>query len=249
MKKPKTTPTTNGNGHAAPAIPVFAHTRFDDNEFTMLRAVLKLYDDMITQTRYDVAGQVVDEYIVDPLDIAMRLSGMNISTGLLPRNCLLSQLKEGQKRIGILIEPRVWVVNVSGEKKPWRVPLPALVFVGQGIKYGCWALSSKAAGPGANWRLKPETAVFAAPCSNVSGNGVCAGSVKFPMAAPDTIWEAWGLFIESEFNTHLDTHKSRTRQRDSILKIWRELHEAEAEEYPVDDLYEVGTLKGVIEGE
>lgn len=241
-RKPKTTTLpTNGNG-AGLHVPVFPGTRFDENEFAMLRGILKLYDDMIIQTRYDVAGQVVDEYIVDPMDIAMRLSGLAISTGPLPENCLFYQLRDGAKRIGILIKPRVWVVNISGEKQPWKVPLPAMVFVGAGDKYYLWALS------GHNWP-KPETELFRAPVSNVSDYGVCRGNVPFPAAAPDTIWQAWGLFIESEFNNHLDDGKSRQHKK-AILKMWQELHEAEAEEYPRDDLVSAHkTLAGVIKGD
>src|SRR5262245_30539168 len=196
MKKTKTT-----NGHT-PSLdvalsPVFAGVRFDEGEFAHRRAQLDLYDDMIIQTRFDVAGQMVDSYPVDPLDIAMRLGNVGFSTGLMPPDCLFFQRRNGEERVGIAIEPKVWTVRISGEKEPLCVPLPAMVFVGSGREYSVFALS------GHNWP-KLDTALFVAPCSNVS-NTVCRGNAPFPVAGLATIREAWTVFIESEFNTHLDT--------------------------------------------
>src|SRR5262245_16103900 len=102
----RTKTTTNGvNGATAPIFPAI---RFDEGEFAQLRARLDLFDDVVVRTRYDVAGQEADTCLLDPLTVAMALSGARVSTGLLPRNCLFAQQRDGHKRTGILIEPQVW---------------------------------------------------------------------------------------------------------------------------------------------
>lgn len=250
-----TTTETNGNGNGTAAesvaatgasihVPLFPMVRFSESEFANLKMRLDLFDDMVVATRFDITGNLVDSYVVDPEDIAARLAGLALGTGPLPQNCLFFEKRDGQARIGLFIEPKVWTVHVSGEPEPWRVPLPAMIFVGHGTAYNLWALS------GHNWP-KPDTALFLAPCPNVSSGtyGVCRGNVAFPVAASDTMGAAVEAFFGSEFNGHLDNGKSQKHKK-TILDMWRELHEGKARKYPVRDLVAAHvTLGQVIRGE
>ncbi len=77
-----------------------------------------------------------------------------------------------------------------------EVPLPALVFAGLGDKYALWAVAEDLP--------TPKARVYRAPLPNVDANGrICWGNNTPPLAAPDTLAQAWKLFITSPFNNHM----------------------------------------------
>lgn len=217
--------TTNGhyNGQYAPIFP--AAGDFGREDYAALRLRLDLYDDFITATRYERDGGVESSYLVDPLDVGQALSGLGISTGLLPPGCLFWQRIDGNERLAIWQPARVWSVSVVGLGR-LRVPMPGLVWLGHGLRYQLYALAGNDA-PDA------DTPLYQPPTPNVS-SGVCTGNVPFPVAGAGTIAAALRLFFESEFNNHLDNGKSQ--KYSSIVRMWRVLNRAGATAYPLADL-------------
>lgn len=202
---------------------------YDRADCSLYLASLHLYDDAIILDR---PGELA--YCVDPLDVATALTGIRTGSGLLPEGVLWYATKSGQESIAVWVHPRRWTVQVHGEKRAWRIPLPGLVFAGHGVAYQVYATKGDA-WPG------PDTPLYHAPTPNVhSGQrGVCRGSAPFPVASAATIWEAVEVFFGSGFNVDLGNGKSR-KHSDSILKQWRALHKAKATEYPEADLVETG---------
>lgn len=219
------------NGFTLAAIPelVMPDLPWEAEDLAGLRGRLDLYDDFILLTRYQ-EGRPVSRYLVDPLETAVALGGININSGLLPEGCLFWNRKNGQEGVGVYLPPRVWTVAVRGEPQAWRVPLPGLVFAGRGYDYQVWAVMERP--------TQADQQLYLAPCPNVHPDGVCRGSAPFPPASPATIWQAVDVFFSSRFNHDLSNQKSRKYPED-VLDHWRELDGTGAEEYPLDDL--VGT--------
>lgn len=205
----------------------------EPDDLAALRLRLDCFDDFIVAVSYR-DGEPGPLAALDPLDVAAALAGLNIGTPLLPRNCLFWQAGH-QERLAIYIEPAVWVVRIP---ERLAVPLPGLVWLGRGVEYQLYAVKDKWPGP--------ETVLFNPPTPNVSSGGICRGNVRFPVASAATIWAAWGLFIESEFNNHLSNQKSR-KYPYGVLDAWRELDGAPS--YPLGDLVHAGrTLEDLRDG-
>ena len=128
-----------------------------------------------------------------------------------------------------------------GKKRSLRltVPLPGLVFAGQGSGYAVWAA------PGDDFN--PAAAACRAPLPNVHANGtICFGPNRPPACAPGAIEAAWQLFIATPFNGHLKDGSSRAHAHD-CREVLLALAEAEATAYPVEDLVRGGgTLDNVV---
>lgn len=242
----------NGKSESLLAGLVIPGATFDDNDYASLKLRLDCYDDFILARKFD-DGQGGPLYALDPLDVAAGLAGLNLGTPLLPRNCLFWQRNKAAERLAIYIEPQVWAVNMAAHNEAddqsrqrgntrhtWRVPLPGLVWIGADAEYSLYAVK-EAGWPG------PETELFRAPCPNV-GDHICLGNVKFPAAGAATIWPAWTLFVESDFNNHLANGKSREYST-SVLMMWRRLHNAEADTYPLADLVSANVRLGKVLGE
>lgn len=220
------------------ALPIFTGFHFEAEDMSKLRMRIELFDDMIAGIRFQ-DGRPREVYALDPDDVGGALGNVTLGSGLLPRNCLFWQKVGGQERLAIFVEPKVWAVSVEREKKTWHVPMPGLVLVGQAQKYQMYATKEQ------QWPVG-DTPLYHAPCPNVWGDrGVCTGNAPFPVAGVGTIWQALEVFFSSGFNTHLAGGKSK-RFRDDILGQWRALDEANAGEYPEDDLVAANvTLKQI----
>ncbi len=236
---------------------ILPQVEWQEGEYADLLMRLDLYTDMIVATRYErsfggLAGHQVQtsSFIVDPLDLAERLANLDLDSGLLPADCLFWQRRGGQHRLGLWLPPRVWHLRAehpsghshgSPTDRPNRtIPLPGLVFVGQGQSFNLWALATPE-------RPTLDTPLYRAPTPNVSARGVCRGNVEFPDITPATAGRAFEAFIESGFSNHLDDGKSK-RYPKGILKMWQVLHRAKAETYPVGDLVEAGVTLGEVVG-
>lgn len=242
------------NGHHNTIFPV---ARWEDHEYSKIQARLDLYDDQIILTKferpYDRARQQhmlrpASSYMVDPDDLAGALGGFDIASGTLPRNCLFWQKRDGLERVGIYIPPQVWGLRVEPTTRVnRRIPLPGFVFVGHGQTYQLWALRADPWNAGG--QLEPGTILYEAPVPNAQPGGICRGNVEMPEAGAGTIWEAARAFFESGFNNHLSNGKS-VKYPGGVLALWKELHKAKAEAYPLDDLVETRrTLGSVVRGE
>jgi PRTRC genetic system protein B len=210
------------------AIPdlVYPTITWADEDYAHLQARLDLFDDFITLSKFH-KGQVTEQYIVDPVEVATALAGINLNSGLLPQDTLFWSRVNGQERLGVYVPPQVWLVTVRDQAQAWRVPLPGLVFVGCGYDYSVWAVTER---PTAT-----TTPLYMAPCPNVQPEGVCQGNAPFPRAGPATIWQAVDVFFSSRFNRDLSNQKSKAYP-DCILDQWQALYEAEAQTYPLADM-------------
>jgi PRTRC genetic system protein B len=201
------------------------------------RVSLALGDETIWLTRFDDRGQPLVTYPVAAEDVVAAFNPFGASTGLLPADTLFWQNVAGVHRIGIWLPPAVRAITLAGRhEEHLRVPLPGLVFVGQGTRYFVWAAKER-----------PSTLrdrLYRAPLPNVYHDGlICAGNAKFPVCAPDTIHKAAELFFESAFNDHLTDEK--IRDRGSLLTFLKSLRGKRA--FPAGQLVmDNTTLENVI---
>lgn len=222
--------------------PIFADVPHEDEEYASIQMRLDLYEDLIVATRYKAALPDAT-FVVDPMDLASALGNLQVGTGLLPKGCVFWSKRGRKERLAIYIEPRVWPVSVSREKRTWHVPLPGLIFLGHGREYQIYAVKEA---PADDVRL----ALYTAPVPNMQtsgGRAICQGTAPFPVASSKTIWQAATVFFESGFNADLGQNKSRKYDK-NILRMWRVLNRARATEYPLDDLVRSGlTLNHLLE--
>jgi len=193
-----------------------------------LQLRLDLFEESIVLTHYDDGGKPVTCYEVGPDDLASAFTGIPLSTGLLPRDCLFYARRDGQELIAIYIPPgrRTLVAWLDPEQKvEFDVPLPGFVFTGQGGQYRIFAVKQR---PGERERL------FRPPLPNVFDDGrICAGNVNFPPCTATTIHEAVELFFASEFNHDLAQSKS-AGYKENVLDLWIAIDGQET--FPFDDL-------------
>jgi hypothetical protein len=208
---------------------LYPNLEWAEDDYAHLKGRLDLYTDFIVLSKFS-QGEVAEQYIVDPAEVAAALAGINLNSGLLPERCLFWSKKDGYDRLGVYVPPRVWHVSVRGQEQAWRAPLPGLVFVGCEYDYCLWAVAEAP--------TDRRVQLFLAPCPNVHPKGVCLGNAPFPRAGPATIWQAVDVFFSSKFNRDLSDQKSRAYPK-CVLDQWQALHQAGAERYPLADL--VGT--------
>jgi len=227
------------NGRVLTAIPdlIYPAIQWGESDYVRLQARIDCYDDFLMLAKYR-QGEVTEQYLVDPAELAAVLAGINLHSGLLPRDCLFWSKLRGYDRLGIYLPPRVWPVTIRDEGQAWRVPLPGLVLTGHEYDYSVWAVK--------DYPTDENTPLYLAPCPNVHPEGVCRGSAPFPQAGPATIWHAVDIFFSSKFNRDLSNQKSK-KYPTCVLDQWRSLHEAGAETYPLDDLVNTNlTLRRLI---
>jgi len=203
-------PPANALGLALAGAPV-------DGEHQARLARLDVFEESLVLTRYGRDGQPASCYEVDPGDLASAFSGIPISTGLLPPHCLWYGRAGGETAVGIYAAPRKAELTVArGEsRRSYRVPLPGLIFCGLGTSYRVYALR--------DLRVEAATPLYHAPFPNVYPEGrICPGTVQFPPCDGDTIWLAFSLFLDSEFNQDLRQGKS-LRHMDDVTALWADL--------------------------
>jgi len=201
-----------------------------EGEFQALRATLHFFDESVVLVRYDEAGGRTACPVMLS-DVAQALAEVSMGSGLLPANVLFWQRLGGAERIGVYVPPGRWRVTARLEPDvavEWNVPMPPLLWVGQGRSYRVWALKRRPTPPdGAQplWR---------APLPNVYDDGpVCAGTVQFPVCGPATIGGALERFFASEFNTHLAGNRSLSHPQ----SVWELLARLDGRRrFPLSDL-------------
>jgi hypothetical protein len=206
---------------------VFPQIQWGEEDKARLQVIIQLYTDFIVLSKVGSNGKVTEEYLVHPAELTAALSGINLSSGLLPQNCLFWSRQEGFLRIGIYIPPQVHLVTMRGEVEAWRIPLPGLIMIGHNLNYSLWAVKEPP--------VDPRIPIYMAPCPNVHPQGICQGNAPFPPASPATMWQAMDVFFGSKFNRDLSDGKSR-QHPNSVVETWQELNKVRAEEYPLDDL-------------
>ena len=211
--------------------------KWSQNDKATLEATISLFTDFIMFTKYK-EGEVTDNYCVHPAQVAAALAGIDLSSGLLPQNCLFWSKKDGFDRLGVYIPPQLRYVTLRNEARAWRVPMPGLIMIGHDYNYSLWAV-----------KVAPtdlKVPLFLAPCPNIHPGGVCQGNAPFPRAGTTTMWQAVDVFFSSKFNRDLGNKKSK-KFPENIVDGWEALHQADAETYPLDDLEPANlTLERVI---
>ena len=161
------------------------------------RVQVTFTDETVWVTRFDARGRATATYPVALADVASAFDAIGLSTGLLAEHTLFHQNVHGTPRIGVWLPPSKRTLTFSGRKpESFAVPLPGLVFVGQGVRYWVYAASERPAALAAR--------LYHTPLPNVYASGViCPGNVKFPKASPATITLAVAAFFESDFTGDL----------------------------------------------
>lgn len=199
---------------------------------------LDLYPEAILRTTY-ADGRVVSYDEVSPADVASALAGLDVGTGVLPPNVLFYR-QGSAERVAVYLPAQVRAVRLDGDPGPLTIPWPPLVFLGQGRVYQVFALAT------GDWP-QADTPLCHTPSPNVHTSGnVCQGTVKFPRCSLATVHEAADLFFSSQFNHDLSVGQV-SRKHKNVVHLWRELDEAGADTYPLDDLVPTGaTLEDLL---
>lgn len=130
---------------------------------------------------------------------------------------------------------RITIVDEDTRARDVDVPFPGLLFAGAGKGYSVWATKGK--------EFVRDTALFLAPFPNLGDGSICWGSNRVPPAGASTIDRAFALFVESPFNGHSVTGKSRTHG-DDVRKLLFALAKRRAKEFPDDELVPARTNTG-----
>jgi PRTRC genetic system protein B len=191
-------------------------------------------------------GKIWQSYLVSPKAVASVLQQLPSAPSYLPPNIVASGETHGQPLL-VLYRPasvQTLVVRSVSGVATYTIPLPPLVWFGCGTEYRIAALDTTA------WP-NAKTPLMVAPFPNVYRNSsICWGSSdQQPQASAETIGAALDLFLTgSEFSGHVTGARSK-QFASNILLQWAQLHAAQAETYPLDDLVPLeATLGEWIEG-
>lgn len=161
------------------------------------RVTVTLTDETAWITRHGPSGEALLTYPARMQDISNAFNRFGACTGLLSADTLFWSSTGGVLRVGIWIEPGKHDILLRGKKlERLTLPLPGLVFIGEGCQYSVYAATQRPA--------ETTDLLYHCPLPNVHENGqICQGNVKFPRCAPDAMTEAIRLFFGSEFNYDL----------------------------------------------
>lgn len=203
------------------------------------RVTVTLTDETCWVTRHDRTGAPGVTYPASIVEVSNAFNQFGAATGLLPPDTVFWSARGGVMRIGVWLPPARQTIHLQVKANPeaLTVPLPGLMFVGQGTQYTVFALTER---PTSGHEM-----LYMAPLPNVHDNGaICAGNVKFPVAEPGTMAQAAELFFESLFNNDLVGGKIRNGE---LLPFLRKIGRAKA--FPSDQLVETGvTVNEFISG-
>jgi len=194
-------------------------------------AQVTIYSDLVLLTRDDGTGW--RSYPVSPDALAQVFSNAPNVFGILPQNTLGCGTISGVRYYAVYVPPQRVTIRTPGRE--YTIPLPPLVWAGQGKDYRVYALAE------ADYPTK-EVALYQAPFPNTYKDGrICWGDVReLKDASPNTLMPMLGLFLEgSLFNSHVANDKS-IRRPGSILALYDDLVAEQADTYPLDDLLPVG---------
>lgn len=161
------------------------------------RVTITLTDESIYLTRHDRRGAPAATYPVTAASVANAFNLFGASTGLLPANALFWQSWGGKMRVGMWVAPGTHTLHIRRKTlETYSVPLPGMVFVGEGMQYKIFAAADRP--------TRPSDRLYHCPLPNVyPGGNICTGDVAFPICSEATIDQAVRLFFESEFNYDL----------------------------------------------
>lgn len=197
------------------------------------RLTITLTDESVYLTRHGRTGEPTATYPVSAAGVAAAFNLFGASTGLLPPATLFWQSHLNRMRIGLWLEPAVRTIQLRTGKRlnALDVPMPGMVFVGDGLEYAIWAAERRP--------LAESDVLYHCPLPNVYDDGhICRGNVPFPAADVQTMAQAAALFFDSEFNHDLAGHGTIDRLK--------ELNGKKA--FPTSDLRPATTLGAMMAG-
>lgn len=201
---------------------------------------LDFYETAVLMSRWMADGRVVTHPIA-VADLVGACSQVHLRSGLLPPDVLFWRQRGDQTLLGVYVAAQRWRVQVemtsgvaltdNAALTAGHIPLPPLLFVGQGTAYHIFAVRRR---PLDEWEP-----LYAAPCPNVhSDGGICQGNTPFPVCAAESIHLALRLFLEgSAFNGHLSQGKS-VREGEDVRRLWAKLDGRRR--FPVGELVAMG---------
>ncbi|HVC32775.1 MAG TPA: hypothetical protein VNL16_04625 [Chloroflexota bacterium] len=179
---------------------------------------------------HDFSGSVVRTRLVSALDVAHALAReLDLSTGLLPPDCLWWSRTSSGVRIAVWREPKVWTVwlreSYAAKPRRLRLPMPGLVFIAMPGRQAPSVFAAKGRPHSGDEQL------YHFPGFNVFPSGrVCPGTHLFP-ADPAKIPES---FFASHFAAGETGRGKSQRHPDDVGLLWNELNRQPT--FPLDDL-------------
>jgi PRTRC genetic system protein B len=202
-------------------------TIFAPQPLTGAEAALYFIDDQLLFQRVNASGEQTCKLIA-PAAARAAFAAAPIDSGWLPEG--VNRWGESQRGVWMLRwhRPQVYRLSIAGQKKRLTVPLPALVWFGQGTSYYLAAMKGAS--------LDPAGALYHAPLANVNRHGlVCFGKNSHPDVRRGGFDKAWLVFWNAPFNDDHSDGKSRAAP-DSINKQLIRLSQERKERYPAPDL-------------
>lgn len=173
--------------------------------------------------------------LVSSTSVRAAFSQEPIDSGWLPKNIIRCGLSVHGSWAIKFIPPQKFELTI--DNKSILVPLPSLIFLGIGTDYNIWAIKET--------EFSANAKIFHAPLPNIDYDGkICFGSNIMPDATPTGIEQAWHLFVESSFTSHLIQGKSKEFRDDIREKLMQKF-----DVYPLADLvqYQAVTITSEIE--
>ena len=131
--------------------------------------------------------------------------------------------------------PALYTVRLAKRKQALKVPMPALVWFGQGRKYYIFAQTDA--------RFEPDGELYLAPLANVNKHGlICFGKNEHPDVTKGGFETAWQTFWAAPFNDDHSQGKSLEQGNNgSINLLLQALARRKDAAYPVKDLVSMKT--------
>lgn len=182
----------------------------------------------------DANGNMIEKF-VSPQHVRAAFTNEPIDSGWLSPNVIRWGMNPQGEWVVSFVPPQSFKLPFIGEDKEdgdkiteLTVPLPGLIFFGNGGKFSLWAVKTKS--------FDRNAQLYYCPLPNVEGDAsLCYGHHKPPRASGNSIGQAFSLFVNTPFNNHTVDNKSKSNPED-VRVILRRLNEEQATEYPLDDL-------------
>jgi PRTRC genetic system protein B len=197
-------------------------------EVDPLQLRFDFHKESVLLTDYSKSGSTRTK-LVSALDVAHALaSELDLSSGVLPPDCLWFSKTAGGSRVAIWCPAQVWHVSVKLDIDDFRklkLPMPGLVFICQQGWQSPFVFAA---------RKRPtdnHDQLYHCPTFNVFSDGrVCPGTHKFP-ADPSKVPAD---FFRSNFSLAGNTRNRSQKHPEDLAALWNELHNQS--DYPLDDL-------------
>lgn len=163
--------------------------------------------------------------------VRQAFSKQSIDTGWLPPG--VNRWGNGNKGQWAVewVAPNVYTLTLqlAGEERIITVPMPSLIWFGQGSHFYIWAAKQK--------EFSPDAELFAAPLPNVTASSgiICFGGKNRNRVEKGGFEKAWELFWAMAFNRDHSGGKSQLHKND-VTKQLLALAKLKAKSYPLGDL-------------